>query len=58
MYTEARNRIGIIKTGMLKGRLCLILSESCFLTSDNLKCFKIYVDNKLLSMYGKNISIL
>ena len=58
MHTETSNRIGIIKTGNLKGRFCLILSESCFRTNDNLMWFKIYVDNKLLQMYSKNINIL
>lgn len=58
MNIESRNRIGIIKTGKLKGSLCLVLSESCFLTSDNLKWFRIYVDNKLLRMYEKNICLL
>ena len=58
MHTESSNRIGIIKTGKLKGRFCLVLSESCFHTSDNLMWFKIYVDNKLLAMYSKNIKIL
>ena len=58
MHTESSNRIGIIKTGKLKGRFCLVLSESCFRTNDSLKWFRIYVDDKLLAMYSKNIKIL
>jgi hypothetical protein len=58
MYTETSNRIGVIKTGKLKGRFCLVLSESCFRTNDSLTWFRIYVDNKLLKMYSKNINIL
>ncbi len=58
MHTETSNRIGIIKTGKLKGRFCLVLSETRFRTNDSLMWFRIYVDNKLLRMYGKNIRLL
>ena len=58
MNTETSNRIGIIKTGSLKGSFCLVVSESCFHTNDNLMWFKIYVDNKILQMYSKNIKII
>lgn len=58
MNTETSNRIGIIKTGKLKGKYCLVLSETYFKTNDNLMWFRIYVDNKLLRMYGKNIKVL
>jgi len=58
MHTKTTNRLGIINNGTFKGFYCLVLYECEYINSDRLKWFKIYVDNKKISMSNNNINFL
>ncbi len=58
MHAETVNRLGIINCGILKGCFCLVLYECNYINTDKLKWFKIYVDNKKISMSNNDINFL
>jgi len=58
MNSKTLNKLGILKKGKLKGQICLILSESHYINSDNLKWCTIYVNKHILSIQKENLNFI
>lgn len=58
MHTKSLNKLGIINSGSFKGCYCLVLYECDYINHNNLKWFKIYVNNAKISISNNNINFL
>ncbi len=53
-----KNRLGIIKSGRYKNNFCIILDESMYIKTDNIKYYTVYNNSIIFKINSIDVKIL